>query len=106
MNLRLGRLGKVAGVGGIALGTMVLILDPLIGTISTLSSEQQSGAVWLIAIGCFGIGARDHGLACRQLVRRQEGFDEGSSVAGRDCSRYRYRLRHPPSRSATGFAPS
>jgi hypothetical protein len=49
-------LGEVAGIGGIALGVVVLLLRPLIATISGLPKDARSGPVKLIAVGCFVIG--------------------------------------------------
>ena len=58
MNLSgLGRLGKVAGIGGIAIGAVVLLLNALIGTIPGLPADQQTEIVRLLAILSFGIGA-------------------------------------------------
>jgi hypothetical protein len=50
-------LGEIAGIGGIALGVVVLLLRPLIATISGLPKDARSGPVKMIAIGCFVIGA-------------------------------------------------
>jgi hypothetical protein len=49
-------LGEIAGIGGIALGVVVLLVRPLIGTISGLPKDARSGPVKLIAIGCFALG--------------------------------------------------
>lgn len=54
---QLGNLGKIAGIGGIAVGFLALVVPSLISTIPGLPPEQQAGALGLIAIGCFGIGA-------------------------------------------------
>jgi hypothetical protein len=57
MNLSgLGNLGKVAGIGGISIGAMVLLFNALIGTIPGLPADQQADIVKLLAILCFGIG--------------------------------------------------
>jgi hypothetical protein len=50
-------LGEIAGIGGIALGVVVLVLRPLIATIAGLPKDARAGPVKLIAIGCFVIGA-------------------------------------------------
>ena len=50
-------LGEVAGIGGIALGVVVLLVRPLIATIAGLPKNARAGPVKLIAIGCFAIGA-------------------------------------------------
>jgi hypothetical protein len=50
-------LGEIAGIGGIALGVVVLLVRPLIASIAGLPKEARAGPVKLIAIGCFAIGA-------------------------------------------------
>jgi hypothetical protein len=50
-------LGEIAGIGGIALGVVVLLVRPLIATIAGLPKNARAGPVKLIAIGCFAIGA-------------------------------------------------
>ena len=50
-------LGEIAGIGGIALGVVVLLIRPLIATISGLPKDARAGPVKLIGIGCFVIGA-------------------------------------------------
>ena len=50
-------LGEIAGIGGIALGVVVLLVRPLIATIAGLPKDARAGPVKLIAIGCFVIGA-------------------------------------------------
>ncbi len=50
-------LGEIAGIGGIALGVVVLLVRPLIATISGLPRNARAGPIKLIAIGCFAIGA-------------------------------------------------
>jgi hypothetical protein len=50
-------LGEIAGIGGIALGVVVLLVRPLITAISGLPRDARVGPVKLIAIGCFAIGA-------------------------------------------------
>jgi hypothetical protein len=50
-------LGEIAGIGGLALGVVVLLMRPLIATIAGLPKDARAGSVKLIAIGCFAIGA-------------------------------------------------
>jgi hypothetical protein len=50
-------LGEIAGIGGIALGVVVLLVRPLIATIAGLPKDARAGPVKLIATGCFVIGA-------------------------------------------------
>ena len=49
-------LGEIAGIGGIALGVLVLLLRPLIATIGGLPKGVRAGTINLIAVGCFVIG--------------------------------------------------
>jgi hypothetical protein len=88
MNLAgLGRLGKVACIGGIAIGAAVLLLNALIGTIPGLPADQQAEIVKLLAILSFGIGALGiiawlaSGQASSTLSVKA---DRGSIAAGRD----------------------
>jgi uncharacterized membrane protein len=64
-------LGEVAGIGGIALGVVVLILRPLIAAIAGLPKDARAGPVKLIAIGCFVIGAL--GIAAWTIGNRSSG---------------------------------
>lgn len=51
-------LGKVAGIGGIAVGAVVLLLGPLIHTaVPGLASTDRATAVMTIAVCAFGLGA-------------------------------------------------
>jgi hypothetical protein len=50
-------LGEIAGIGGMALGVVVLLVRPLIAAIAGLPKDARAGPVKLIAIGCFAIGA-------------------------------------------------
>jgi hypothetical protein len=49
-------LGRVAGIGGIALGAVVLLVRPLIGIIGGVPAPQRARVVNLIALGCFSVG--------------------------------------------------
>jgi hypothetical protein len=64
-------LGEVAGIGGIALGVVVLVLRPLIATIAGLPKDSRAGPVKLIAIGCFVIGVL--GIAAWTIGTRSAG---------------------------------
>jgi hypothetical protein len=52
----LASLGKIAGIGGIAIGAMVLLVRPLIDKANKAKS-QQLALFRLVAIGAFAIGA-------------------------------------------------
>jgi hypothetical protein len=50
------RLGRVAGLAGISVGAVVLLLNALIGTIPDVPPDQRADLVRLLAILSFGIG--------------------------------------------------
>jgi hypothetical protein len=50
-------LGKVAGIGGIAIGAVVLLIRGIIDKTSSVPAKQHASALRLLAIGTFGIGA-------------------------------------------------
>ena len=50
-------LGRVAGIGGIALGAVVLLVRPLISTVRGVPAPQRAKVVRSIAFGCFFVGA-------------------------------------------------
>jgi hypothetical protein len=55
--LSLQTLGKIAGLGGIAIGMIALLVRPIVDQISALPNAQRGPTVRLIAIGAFAIGA-------------------------------------------------
>jgi hypothetical protein len=58
MNLsQLTGLGKIAGLGGIALGVVVLLVRPVIEQSATLPEATRGWLLLTIAIGAFVIGA-------------------------------------------------
>jgi hypothetical protein len=87
MNLSgLGRLGKVAGIGGISIGAVVLLFNALIGTIPGLPHDQQADIVRLLAFLSFGIGGI--GIVAWFAAGRDSKpsvmADRGGIAAGRD----------------------
>jgi hypothetical protein len=50
-------LGKIAGVGGIAIGAVVLLVRPIINRTTSVPAAQREATLRLLAIGAFGIGA-------------------------------------------------
>ena len=72
-------LGEVAGIGGIALGVVVLVLRPLIASLSGLPKDARTGPVKLIAIGCFVIGAL--GIAAWTVGNRAAGPEVSTNGA-------------------------
>jgi hypothetical protein len=53
----LASLGKVASLGGIALGVVVLLVRPVIDRTSGVSAAQGGPLLRFVAMGAFGIGA-------------------------------------------------
>jgi hypothetical protein len=49
-------LGKVAGIGGLAIGMIVLIIRPMIDGAKDLPRAERAPTFRLIAIGAFAIG--------------------------------------------------
>jgi hypothetical protein len=50
-------LGKVAGLGGIAIGVVLLLVRPIIDQASSVPVAQRTPMLRFIAMGAFGIGA-------------------------------------------------
>ena len=86
----LGRLGKVAGIGGISIGAVVLVFNALIGTIPGLPPNQQADVVRLLAFLSFGIGIAGiiawfaSARASPPTPTISVTADHGSTAAGRD----------------------
>jgi hypothetical protein len=53
----LGELGKVAGIGGLAIGMIVRIVRPMIEGAKDLPRAERAPVFRLIGIGAFAIGA-------------------------------------------------
>ncbi len=52
----LAALGKIAGIAGIAVGMIVLLVRPLIERTSTLPPNERAPTFRLVTIGAFSIG--------------------------------------------------
>jgi len=50
-------LGKIAGIGGIAIGAVVLLIRGIIDKTSSLPAKQRASTLRLLAMGAFGVGA-------------------------------------------------
>jgi hypothetical protein len=50
-------LGKVAGIGGIAIGAVVLLIRGIIDKTSSLPAKQRASTLRFLAMGAFGVGA-------------------------------------------------
>jgi hypothetical protein len=81
----LATLGKIAGVAGVAIGAMVLLVRPLIAKAGKAKPEQIA-LFRLIAIGAFAIGAL--GIAASVLGSGGTHVEVGACGvgAGRDAS--------------------
>lgn len=53
----LATLGKVAGLGGVALGVVALLVRPVIDRAADVPAAQRGPLLRFIAMGAFGIGA-------------------------------------------------
>jgi hypothetical protein len=49
-------LGKVAGIGGIAIGAAVVIVRAVLDKTSSVPARQRASMLRLVAIGAFGVG--------------------------------------------------
>jgi hypothetical protein len=76
--LDLGTLGKIAGLGGIAVGVTVMLVRPLIARAATLPKDERGPTMRLIALGAFAIGALG-------IIAWSFGGSGGSHVTGNDC---------------------
>jgi hypothetical protein len=83
----LSTLGKVAGLGGIAIGVVVLLIRPLIDRTASVPAAQRAPLLRLVAMGAFGIGAL--GILAWLISGLQGGnvtASGGGVAAGRDIS--------------------
>lgn len=53
----LASLGKIAGLGGIAFGVVILLVRPIIDRVSSVPPTERAPLLRLVAMGAFGIGA-------------------------------------------------
>jgi hypothetical protein len=84
-------LGKVAGIGGMALGVVVPLIHRLIGTIAGVPKNDRARIVTFIAAGCFAIGIL--GIAAwtfsnqpRQPQASTSGSQSPAIVSGKNAS--------------------
>jgi hypothetical protein len=83
----LAAVGKVAGLGGIAIGVVALLIRPIISQASSVPAAQRAPLLRLVAMGAFGIGAL--GIATWLISGLQGGnviASGGGIAAGRDIS--------------------
>jgi hypothetical protein len=50
-------LGRIAGIAGIAVGAVVLIVRAIIGKTSSVPAKHRASTMRLLALGAFGVGA-------------------------------------------------
>ena len=50
-------LGKIAGIGGIAIGAVVSIINAIVDKTSSVPARQRASMLRLLAIGAFSVGA-------------------------------------------------
>ena len=74
----LASLGKIAGLGGIALGVVVLLVRPMIDRVSSVPAAERGRTLRLLALGAFVIGAL--GIVAWMVAGM------GGSVTGGPCS--------------------
>jgi hypothetical protein len=81
-------LGKIAGLGGIALGVVALLIRPIISQSSAVPAAQRAPLLRFLAIGAFAIGAL--GIVAWLISSQQGGGNVtasgGGIAAGRDIS--------------------
>jgi hypothetical protein len=94
----LATLGKVAGLGGIALGVVALLVKPVIDRASGVPAAQRAPLLRFVAGRAFGIGALGivawlvSGLAGGPTVTA----GTGGVAGGRDVSGNTVTIRQPP----------
>jgi len=81
-------LGKVAGLGGIAIGVVVLLVRPIIDRVSTVPVAERAPTLRFVAMGAFGIGALGmvvwliSGLSGGNVTASGGGVAAGRDVSG------------------------
>ena len=74
----LAQLGKIAGIGGIAVGAVVLIIRAIAPRLGAVPVKERAPLYRLVIIGAFGIGALVDGISGQRVHTRT-----GSSAARR-----------------------
>jgi hypothetical protein len=78
-------LGKVAGIGGIALGVVVLLLRPVIDQSGSLPQPTQGWLLLTIAVGAFVVGLL--GMVLWVLGAAQMARTDGAHSEARNIDR-------------------
>jgi hypothetical protein len=88
----LASLGKIAGLGGIAIGMVVLLIRPIIDRISSVPEAQRAPMLRFVALGAFGIGALGivawlvSGLSAGNVTSGAGGVAAGGNISGSTIS--------------------
>jgi hypothetical protein len=94
----LAALGKVAGIGGMALGVVALLVRPVIDRASGVPPAQRGPLLRSIAMGAFGMGAL--GIVAWLVSSLSGGTTvtagSGGVAGGRDVSGNTVTLSQPP----------
>ena len=81
-------LGKVAGLGGIAIGVVLLLVRPIIDRVSSVPTADRAPILRLVAMGAFGIGALGivawliSGLSGGNVTSGAGGVAAGGDISG------------------------
>lgn len=81
-------LGKVAGLGDIAIGVVLLLVRPIIDRVSSVPAAQRAPMLRFVAMGAFGIGALGiiawvvSGLSGGNVTAGAGGVAAGRDVSG------------------------
>jgi hypothetical protein len=84
----LASLGKVAGLGGIAIGLVVVLVRPIIDRVSSVPAAERAPMLRFVAMGAFGIGALGivawliSGLSNTSVTAGMGGVAAGRDVSG------------------------
>jgi hypothetical protein len=84
----LASLGKVAGLGGIAIGLVVVLVRPIIDRVSSVPAAERAPMLRFVGMGAFGIGALGivawliSGLSNTSVTAGVGGVAAGRDVSG------------------------
>jgi hypothetical protein len=84
----LASLGKIAGLGGLAIGLVALLVRPIIDRVSSVPSPKRDPTLRFIATGAFGIGALGivawliSGLSGGNVTAQGGGVAAGRDISG------------------------
>ena len=84
----LASLGKIAGLGGLAIGLVALLVRPIIDRVSSVPSPERAPMLRFVAMGAFGIGALGivawlvSGLSGGNVTAQGGGVAAGRDISG------------------------